>query len=525
MIILKYFKQNKYFVFLSSILLLGMVCRFFVIWNWNIVRMLSTYISDDMFYYLKIASNIAQNHGVRFDGRNITNGFHPLYMVILVSFFKFIPHFSTHAIRITLSFLACIQIITAYFLYKISSLFIKNKFAILIGTFFFVFHPFNFFAGLSGIEAPLATFFLCLSMYWYLGMYSKKNVSRQKLISLGALFGLSFMARTSAIFMIFGILIDYCFHKMLIQKSKLYTVFCDFMYLGITMFSVIAPWFLWSIAACRTIFQDSMNAIKFWSTHITALIPTLSQKQGLPLKKKIIWMIETAYQIFFDFNIVFLLVLFLVPLLFWILHWFKKRNAGIAQISLFYTTSLMTVMLWGFYFCHLGHIQHWYFLSSFLCASLFISISFFIIFEFFKNTFMRYSIKTFAVLILIYAFLLQGNSIIRYGFYPWHKGHLKMAKIINQKVPQNEFVGSFNAGIYSAFSGRTVTNLDGVANHSILPFLKNGGLLQYLEQENIRYIVDYQDFTDFIPNDRKIILWQENTPIMGTIILFKLVSE
>ncbi|MCB1196372.1 hypothetical protein KDK77_09325 [bacterium] len=100
-----------------------------------------------------------------------------------------------------------------------------------------------------------------------------------------------------------------------------------------------------------------------------------------------------------------------------------------------------------------------------------------------------------------------------------------MAKIINQKVPQNEFVGSFNAGIYSAFSGRTVTNLDGVANHSILPFLKNGGLLQYLEQENIRYIVDYQDFTDFIPNDRKIILWQENTPIMGTIILFKLVSE
>lgn len=525
MIILKNFARNKYLIFLSSMLLLGLLCRFFVIWNWKIVKMLSTYISDDMFYYLKIASNIAQNHGVRFDGRNITNGFHPLYMVILVSFFKCIPHFSTHAIRITLSFLACIQIITAYFLYKTLSLFIKNQFAILIGTFFFVFHPFNFFAGLSGIEAPLATFFLCLSMHWYLNMHYNKNISRQKLIILGVLFGLSFLARTSALFIIVGIVLDHCLHRILIQKNRRYTVFSDFMYLGIAMFSVIAPWFLWSIVTCKTIFQDSMNAIKFWSTNITALIPAVSQRQDLPVIKKCIWMIETAYQIFFDFNIFFLVVLFLLPLLFSTIHWLQRRNADIARISLFYTTSLMTAMLWVFYFCHLGHIQHWYFLSSFLSASLFVALSVSIIFEYIKNTFMKYSVKTLVVVTLIYAFFLQGNSIIKYGFYPWHKGHLKMAKIVNQKVPQHENVGSFNAGIYSAFSGRTVTNLDGVANHSILPFLKNGALLEYLERENIKYIVDYQEFTDFIPDNRKKILWQENTPIMGTIILFKLVPE
>ncbi|HID08358.1 MAG TPA: hypothetical protein EYP10_14555, partial [Armatimonadetes bacterium] len=39
---------------------------------------------DDVFYYLKTAMNIAQGHGSTFDGVNRTNGYHPLWMLLLV---------------------------------------------------------------------------------------------------------------------------------------------------------------------------------------------------------------------------------------------------------------------------------------------------------------------------------------------------------------------------------------------------------------------------------------------------------
>ncbi len=39
--------------------------------------------ADDAYYYLTIARNIFQGLGPTFDGRHLTNGFHPLYLLLL----------------------------------------------------------------------------------------------------------------------------------------------------------------------------------------------------------------------------------------------------------------------------------------------------------------------------------------------------------------------------------------------------------------------------------------------------------
>ena len=39
---------------------------------------------DDAFYYLRIAANVASGRGLTFDGAAPTNGFHPLYLFMLV---------------------------------------------------------------------------------------------------------------------------------------------------------------------------------------------------------------------------------------------------------------------------------------------------------------------------------------------------------------------------------------------------------------------------------------------------------
>lgn len=46
-------------------------------------RMLA-YAQDDFYYYLTIARNLAAGHGSTFDGTTLTNGYHPLYFLLLL---------------------------------------------------------------------------------------------------------------------------------------------------------------------------------------------------------------------------------------------------------------------------------------------------------------------------------------------------------------------------------------------------------------------------------------------------------
>jgi hypothetical protein len=46
---------------------------------------------DDAFYYFQIARHVAQGAGVTFDGVHATNGFHPLWLAVLVPVFRLVP--------------------------------------------------------------------------------------------------------------------------------------------------------------------------------------------------------------------------------------------------------------------------------------------------------------------------------------------------------------------------------------------------------------------------------------------------
>src|SRR5262249_22089384 len=53
-----------------------------IIWFWPVS--IYTLTVDDSYYYLKTADNAAHGYGLTFDRINPTNGFHPLWMAILV---------------------------------------------------------------------------------------------------------------------------------------------------------------------------------------------------------------------------------------------------------------------------------------------------------------------------------------------------------------------------------------------------------------------------------------------------------
>lgn len=52
---------------------------------------LATQYEDDAFYYFQIAKNVGLGRGFSFDGLHATNGFHPLWLALLVPLFRWLP--------------------------------------------------------------------------------------------------------------------------------------------------------------------------------------------------------------------------------------------------------------------------------------------------------------------------------------------------------------------------------------------------------------------------------------------------
>ena len=65
----------------------SVVLRLFLI-NQDISVILNKFLSDDAYYYYSLAKNIVNGHGIVFNYGIPTNGFHPLYVLILLPFFE-----------------------------------------------------------------------------------------------------------------------------------------------------------------------------------------------------------------------------------------------------------------------------------------------------------------------------------------------------------------------------------------------------------------------------------------------------
>ena len=67
---------------LAALLAVALVLRLRVAWA-DLYTLILDVTSDDAYYYFQIARNLADGGGVSFDGETPTNGFHPLWLVLL----------------------------------------------------------------------------------------------------------------------------------------------------------------------------------------------------------------------------------------------------------------------------------------------------------------------------------------------------------------------------------------------------------------------------------------------------------
>jgi hypothetical protein len=108
----------------------------------------------------------------------------------------------------------------------------------------------------------------------------------------------------------------------------------------------------------------------------------------------------------------------------------------------------------------------------------------------------------FAALVVLSGYAFNGWNGWSEGMYPWQSEHLMAAEWVKENVGDDVCVGSFNAGIIGYMSERKVVNLDGLVNNSVVPYLENRRLWDYIESRDIAYLVDsdysiLKDYRDF----------------------------
>lgn len=120
---------------------------------------------DDAYYYFKVAQNISEGYGSTFDRINLSNGYHPLWLLICIPIFAFARYDLILPLRILLIVIAVIQAATAIMIYRLIKTNLSHAVAIVAA----VFWSFNLYINATvyrmGLETPIAAFFIVLALY------------------------------------------------------------------------------------------------------------------------------------------------------------------------------------------------------------------------------------------------------------------------------------------------------------------------------------------------------------------------
>lgn len=159
------------------------------------VRRLLVLIVDDASYYFTAARNLAAGLGLTFDGIHPTNGFHPLWLLLLVPLF--LAHGTPETMIRLVVLLQAVLLSVAYLVFwHIQSKSFSSRTAALTGILFacFVFLP-----SVNGMESALLV--LLITMLHAYGSYlAQKQPAWSHVAVLGILIGCVILTRLDMIF-------------------------------------------------------------------------------------------------------------------------------------------------------------------------------------------------------------------------------------------------------------------------------------------------------------------------------------
>ena len=490
-------------MWMAVLVLAGAAIRLFYAWQ-PLSVLIEQGMADDAFYYLNIARNIAGGLGVSFDGSTPTNGFHPLYTLILTPIFKIFPASPELAANLALSMLMVFNALTAVLLYQTVRR-VSNAAGGIFAAILWLFNPWVLIISLGGVESAVYIFCAALTICLYIRCIAAGQRNRLAWnIALGLCAGMTVLARSDGIFLISAILLESVIHCLRTgSKKRAWAELArrSLIFLAASA-AVLAPWLLWGQVTFGYPTQVSGMAVH-WQTHYGV---TGGAAQISKLLQSTLRMVYGS--LFFSVQAALAGVLWLAVKL--ITGRSLKARGSPSPFSalerrLAWVVSIYAVQIIAFYAIYLWQEQFWYFMPVLYVMALIGGLLYAKIIDVARGLtpeFQRFAQALAISIVLlvggIFWWAWQGGWL---EIYPAQRNAIRLAEVLSSRTEADARVGAWNSGILGYLTDRTVINLDGVVNNSLYSYARQRnvsffdlcGLWDYIQSNEIDYLTDYEN--------------------------------
>jgi Dolichyl-phosphate-mannose-protein mannosyltransferase len=474
-------------LWLAALVIAGLALRTALAWQ-SIETLVAKVTPDDAYYYLQIAKNIASGEGASLDGAYETNGFHPLWMAVLLPFARLGDEAFLRAALTLGSMLDAAAIVALW--WAIAPL-ARQTIIRVTAVAFYAANTSITFAAVNGLESSLSL----LLMILLLGLLfrAKESSSLRFWVAFGCVAGLAVLARTDNALLVLPMFAAAAIVSVVGRRHILAAA---------TAIAVTLPWFIWNLATFDAIAQGSAEAPVLLERELFDPDGTKSTAEYIThaaSEVKHAFLVQVPETHFFDRAILGPLVAGLIT----VTAIASVRSAG-ARVHLRWWLPLLAAPTLGFcalVVAHAGYrwfVQSWYFLFAVPLAACYLALALETISNWLSEERVadqRSWIAPVAVAAVLVVVLTSQvvESADRWspGQYYWQQDMLAGALWLESESPSDARVASMNAGIVAYFSDRTATNLDGIVNDEALEAVREKELLAFADGVAPAYVADY----------------------------------
>lgn len=464
-------------------------------------KSLSHFLIEDMFYYLTAARNLIAGKGASLDGIHPTNGFHPLWLMIVAGITLLTRDSPGPTVHLTLGLALLFHWITVGLLVAGVARLLGSTVAVAVAA-VLVFNYRLVSIPLGGLETAVAGALVMLVTLFY--AFGKPLETMRGAISFGLLLGLTFLARFDAVLfgavLLAAAVLDGTGSARLTRRLALTTA------AGAVALAICIPWFVFSLNATGKLLPTSGEAIGVWSSNPwrTNSSPTHAAKTLLyvlaPAANDVCnalglspWVRPEGRASFVAVGVLGALASALMAAA--VAHRGSPLVRRLAWVPVYAGLHVA-------YYVHFGHALFRYLYPVLFPVLLFAAVVAAASLR--EGTRARLPPRQ-ALLALplllasisaaagwrAYRLQLAGSE-----FHGLHAALYDTAAWIARETPSDAVVGSFNAGIISYFSQRPTVNLDGVMNHSAIAALREKRLAEYVRANHITHLADAESQLD-----------------------------
>ncbi len=437
-------------------------------------------IPDDSFYYFQIARNIVHGLGSTFDGINLTNGYHPLWMLLLLPIFAYFSSpvvMDVAPIHAALSLSAVFNAGIGLVLFVIISRYTSNAWikALALGAWFF--NPFNLYSMADGLETALSI--LLIASFFLTALRFQDRRTLRSLALVGVVAGFMMLARLDNVFYFL------MFLSWLVYDGGIRASMRNVLFVGVIASIVVSPWLLWNFFTFGMFLTSASAAYTIVNHRI------IYQDNGETLfqtLKAIVFMTDYSLRQFViprtGAPSVFFTLLGLTAI------WFMLAEGRLRSFIRSIPLELFLVGGWALIFIANASIRwsprEWYFVALNFFIAIWIA---WLLEKLRESGKLRMSLVALVACFVAALYFISWEKYL-HNAYSNSPQVLEATLWMNDNLPKGSVIGAFNAGMEGYFSTNRLINLDGLVNNEAYEAIRDRRLWGYVKEERIEYLAD-----------------------------------